>query len=636
VRRRLGAQLIIGVGLVLAVSIGLTTMLTLRAYQSEMIAQLTRSAGQLSGTIESSLHDNMLENHPEKIHQQILAMGSQGGIESIRLFDRVGRIRYSSDAGEVGQIVDKRSDTCRVCHMGEKPVWTLEASARSRIFSGPDGSRRLGIINPIENQESCWNAACHAHEKAQAVLGALDVTVSLADMEAGMARSRARAFLAAICAIGTSALIFWWLNRRAVLRPVRALVDGTRRVAEGDLSTTIPAERKDEMGELARAFNEMVRHLGDTQRQLTQANKLASVGRLAAGVAHEINNPLTGVLTYASFLLKRAGDHPETKADLEVIVRETMRCRDIVKGLLDFARQTPPRRQPSDLNEVARRAVSVVMNQLALERVALTLDLAADLPKVSIDANQMQQVVLNLLLNAADAVGNAGGGIQVSTRRVDLPPIGHEPIRKASCPRGCDLIEPTLKIRGLPAVRVIKLCRGREIVVDLDPVYGRAGHVTAGTFEAGTVASYFCSRCRASLQQSRPCGACGAGTFAVETAPGDLVFWCARKGCHWSLWESKEAAGPRPVLELSVADTGCGISPEDQQHLFEPFFSTKGHHGTGLGLAVTWGIVESHGSTIDVESDPGRGTRFTVRLSLAEEASAVPDARRAPAEVAHA
>jgi two-component system NtrC family sensor kinase len=97
----------------------------------------------------------------------------------------------------------------------------------------------------------------------------------------------------------------------------------------------------------------MTRQLADSQRALTQADKLASVGRLAAGVAHEINNPLTGVLTYASFLLQRAQDNPEQRADLEVIVRETKRCREIVRGLLDFARQTPPRRQPTDLNEAA-------------------------------------------------------------------------------------------------------------------------------------------------------------------------------------------------------------------------------------------------------------------------------------------
>jgi signal transduction histidine kinase len=311
-----------------------------------------------------------------------------------------------------------------------------------------------------------------------------------------------------------------------------------------------------------------------------------------------------------------------------------MRCRDIVKGLLDFARQTPPRRQPADLNEVARRSVAVVMNQLALERVALTLDLEADLPKVSVDANQMQQVILNLLLNAADAVGAAGGTIRLASRRIDLPPLGNEPIRKAFCPNGCDLLEPTVKIRGLSAIRVLKSCGGRVATMDLDPIYGRPSHMAADWFDGGVDAVFSCSRCRTSLQQpDRRCRACGAATFAVQTSPGDRIFWCARNGCHWTFWESREAAGPQPVMELVVEDTGCGISVEDQQHLFEPFFSTKGHHGTGLGLAVTWGIVESHGGTIDVVSEPGKGSRFTVRLPLA--GAPAPRERPAP-EVSHA
>ena len=184
----------------------------------------------------------------------------------------------------------------------------------------------------------------------------------------------------------------------------------SRRVAAGDLHTMLPAASSTELGDLARAFNEMTSKLSEAQRQLTQADKLASVGRLAAGVAHEINNPLTGVLTYASFLQKRLADHPEVKEDLEVIVRETKRCRDIVRGLLDFSRQSPPQHKPTDLNEIVRRAVAVVMNQLMLRRVALDFHLADALEPVPADGNQIQQVVVNLvdfgmnLQEAGDAI----------------------------------------------------------------------------------------------------------------------------------------------------------------------------------------------------------------------------------------
>jgi two-component system NtrC family sensor kinase len=287
--------------------------------------------------------------------------------------------------------------------------------------------------------------------------------------------------------------MLWWLNRRLVARPVAALVEGTRRVAEGDLGTTIEVSGHHELGDLAKAFNDMTRRLAEVQRQLTQADKLASVGRLAAGLAHEINNPLTGVLSYASLLKKRFEADPSASEDLEVIIRETKRCRLILRELLDFARPTPPVRKPTDLNEVVRHAVAVVINQLSLSHVKLALDLAEDLPEASADANQIQQVVVNLLLNAADAIGPEGGEIRLLSR------------------------------------------------------------------------------------------------------PGTA----------------------RATVDLVVEDSGHGIPAEHLPHLFDPFFSTKGTRGTGLGLAVTWGIVEGHGGTLEVESEPGQGARFTVHIPLA-------------------
>jgi two-component system NtrC family sensor kinase len=159
----------------------------------------------------------------------------------------------------------------------------------------------------------------------------------------------------------------------------------------------------------------MTQKLSEAQRQIYQSQKLAAVGQLAAGVAHEINNPLTGVLSYGSFLLKRAEDRPEFKEDLEVIVRETKRCREIVKGLLDFARQSPPEKHACNLAEIVERAVRIVQTQLAAHHVEVRQDLLPDLPEIHADANQLQQVIVNLLLNANDAIGDGGGRIGVTT-----------------------------------------------------------------------------------------------------------------------------------------------------------------------------------------------------------------------------
>lgn len=618
---RIGMQVIVGVGVVTALSIGLMAVLIIGTHERQLIAERTHEAEQFSETIKSSTYHDMLENRRAALHRQIQTIGRQEGIDRVRVFNKEGMIMFSSDSGEIGRSLNKQAEACYACHAEGRPLERLPETARTRVFRGPDGTRVLGTINPIHNEATCYEAACHAHTASQAVLGVLDVTVSLEQVDRQIAASRARMGGLALITILASSAILWWLNRRLVIKPVQALVSGTRRVAEGDLSTKIPEMGRHELGDLARAFNSMTGELAEAQRQVTRAEKLASVGRLAAGVAHEINNPLTGVLTYSSFLLKRAEGQPELEEDLQVIVRETKRCREIVKGLLDFSRRTPPKIQPIDLSETVRRAVAVVMNQLRLDQVALTLDLASDLPAVPADDNQIQQVLVNLLLNAADAIGPEGGKIRVEARPTLLSPKGHLPIRRAACPRGCDLLDEQVRIQSLPTIRVIRRFDDGESVIHLDPVYGRFHHINSDPHEERDPTSYLCPRCRTSLNVAGgSCAECGTFTFAVEVEGEGRVEWCGR--CHWSHWSSREALGPTPFAQIVVEDSGCGITPEALTHVFEPFFSTKGPRGTGLGLAVTWGIVESHGGSISVESEVGRGSRFTVRLPVAAAGAA--------------
>jgi two-component system, NtrC family, sensor kinase len=634
-KARIGTLAILGVAAVTAAVIGVMSVIILRAHQGASIAQLTRSADQLSETIASSTYYDMLENRRDAVHREITTIGRQQGIERVRLFNGTGTVMFSSDETEIGRAVDKKAEACYACHAAGRPLVRLPIHARARVYRVADGHRVLGMIRPIANQRNCWAADCHAHAPGEAVLGVLDVNLSLAEADRQIAHDQRRLVLLAVLAIAASSALLWWLSRQLILRPVATLIASTRRVAEGDLSTAVPAMARHELGDLARAFNHMTSRLNEAQRQLAQADKLASVGRLAAGVAHEINNPLTGVLTYASFLEKRAGGDPETRADLGVIVRETKRCREIVRGLLDFARQTPPNRLPTDLNEVVRRARTIVTNQLALAHVSVELELAADLEPVPADENQIQQVVVNLLLNAADAMagGEAGarGAIRVRTSVVAVPPRGSATVRRAACPKGCDLLDGHVRVAGVPTVRVLRRVGDGQAVVHLDPVYGRTNHRASAPGEEGVVASYQCPSCHARLDlPERRCAECGAPMFAVQTGSLGPVEWCTRKGCPGTRWEAMDAAGLQPYAQIEVEDEGRGITVEEMDRLFEPFFTTKGTRGTGLGLAVTWGIVEGHGGSIVVASEPGKGTLFTVRIPCQVTETAGSEADRGP------
>jgi signal transduction histidine kinase len=525
---------------------------------------------------------------------------------------------FSSTREEIGTALDKRGEACYACHAEGQPLQHLEIQKRSRIFQGPNGVRILGIINPIPNEPSCWTADCHAHDQTQSVLGVLDVQVSMASADRDIALNRRNMVGMALLAMVSSSLFIWWLNRRMILVPVAALLGGTRRVAKGDLTTSIKVTARGELGDLANAFNSMTRRLAETSTQLTQADKLASVGRLAAGVAHEINNPLTGVLTYASLLERRLQDDPQNREDIEVIIRETKRCRGIIRELLDFARPTAPARKPVDLNEVIRHSLAVVVNQFSVNHVDLALALDEQLPAAFADGNQIQQVVVNLLLNAADAIGPEGGRIRVVTGIATLPPRGNAIIRHATCAKGHNLMDPSVRIGGLSAIKVLTRIGGSEVTMHLDPVYGRFHDVSSKTVQEGLTSTYSCPECRRDLLiPERTCPVCSAPMFVIMAGPDDPILLCTRKGCHASQWPSQDLAGDRSMVELRVEDSGQGIKPEDLPHLFEPFFSTKGNRGTGLGLAVTWGIVESHEGTIAVQSQLGQWTHFTLRLPLA-------------------
>jgi len=228
------------------------------------------------------------------------------------------------------------------------------------------------------------------------------------------------------------------------------------------------------------------------ERELVESERLAAVGKLAAGVAHEINNPLTGILTFTESLLFEAEQDDPRKEDYEVIMRETMRCRQIVRDLLDYARIEKPKREITDLNKLVERAVSLVEKQAEFHDIQFVKKFAGDAPDVSVDPNQIQQVILNLVINAKDAM-NKSGKIELETGKLE---------------------------------------------------------------------------------------------------------------------EDKGAL-------LAIKDHGCGIPKDKLDKVFEPFYTTKGAQGNGLGLPVVKNIIEQHGGNLRVKSEPGEGTTFSICLPVA-------------------
>jgi len=300
---KIGFKLILAVGITAMVIIGVYSYFNIVSQAEALLAGVERHAMQQSETVKSSTRYGMLLNQRDHIHEIINTIGAQPCIQEVRIFNKEGEIIYSSNAGVIGKMVDKNAESCYACHAADQPLERLTIKERTRIFQPhSDSSRVFAIINPIYTEKSCWDADCHAHSKEQTVLGVLDVTMCLAGVDQQIRESEIKVAIFAVIAVIAISLIIGIFVRKWVDVPVTELVNATKHVASGNLNYKISNISKDELGDLEKSFNIMTNKLAEARQQLFQSDKMASLGRLAAGVAHEINNPLTGVLTYSSFL----------------------------------------------------------------------------------------------------------------------------------------------------------------------------------------------------------------------------------------------------------------------------------------------------------------------------------------------
>jgi len=317
---------------------------------------------------------------------------------------------------------------------GESPKESFETEI--------DGKRHIIIIEPILNEEDCF----HCHGSSRKVIGGMivktNVERALSTVTAAKNRTIFTTILALLAIIGISyAMIEKFISRR-----VQRLADGVKKVAAGDLDFEIQARSSDEIGELARSFNAMTHELKDAHDEITnwtltlenlveertdqlkraqenaiQGEKMASMGRLAAIVAHEINNPLAGIRTYAKLMLKRSGEiFPDNGSKyiqyLDTIESESARCGEIVKGLLQFSRPTKPRIKDHNINIIVQETLRLVQHQIDMLNIEVKLDLAPEFPSACCDDQKIKQALVALLLNSCDAVQSDSGHIEISTR----------------------------------------------------------------------------------------------------------------------------------------------------------------------------------------------------------------------------
>ncbi len=480
-------------------------------------------ADTLSEMLLRTTYHQMLEDDRERLQQVIDEAGRMVRIERIRVFGREGVVNFSTDHSEIGTALNSQSDGCAFCHLSESPV-LLEASAekRSRVFTNSSGAEVLGMTKGIYNEAGCYTAACHFHSVDEKKLGVLDVVVSLEQTSTLTLEHHADIFISAFLMLLILSVFQYLFTQKYVCNPLNKLLEHTQQLASGNLEARIKKWPRDEFGELCQSFNHMAHNLAEAQSelrewgqtlevkvaerseemkgmqaQLVQSAKLASMGELVAGIAHEINNPLGGILMFSSLAAKSPDVPQQVKDNLEVVVSETKRCAKIVRGLLEFSRESIPEKRLDSINRILRQILRLISQQTLFQNIEVQSQYCDDLPDLFVDSDQLQQVFFNMIINAGQAM-EEGGVLRLAT----------------------------------------SLDRENNSVL------------------------------------------------------------------------------------ISIADNGSGISEENLSKIFDPFFSTKTKKGFGLGLSISYGIIENHGGKISVQSQLGEGTEFRISLPIDAAAAA--------------
>ncbi len=449
--RKLGPKLILSLTVLIVAISGISGYLNFRSQQKQLVATMILGADQLSRGITGATWHAMLDDDRKAAYEIMRVIADKQGVDRIRMFNREGRLVFSTDAREQPSLASSSSEVCASCHSKDAIRNRPTEDARVRYATSPNGVKTINMVAPIYNEPSCSNASCHAHNASTKVLGVVDVALSLDPVQRQTRAITLQTVLWTLLEVGIGAAFVIVFTRHFVATPIQELIAGTKAVSAMELDRPIDignARGSQELDELVDSFNRMrerlklaVAELNDmqqtleskvdertqqlkaAQRKLIQSDRLATLGQLAASVAHEINNPVSGVLNLSMLLerLMATGNYPpgreaEFRKYLSLISTETARVGRIVSDLLAFSRRSKPQRAPADLNKLVRTTIGLADHKLKLMSAEVVLDLQESLPLVECDSSQIQQVVLNLVLNGAQAMQPQGGGkLTIST-----------------------------------------------------------------------------------------------------------------------------------------------------------------------------------------------------------------------------
>ena len=413
-------------------------------YMKSVISENGNNIGYL---VEGALYQSMLENDQTNLQRVLDQINTMSGIDNVSMYDKNNNLAYTSILNDT--LLHSNPD-CISCHQNldelfsplEKSYRIVDANSECAMNPNSPKLRNLLIKSPILNNTSCSTAACHAHSPDEIVLGSLIIKMPLQGLDSALKESTTDFFLlASILTVFLIVFLIFFTNKK-IKNPLNQLILASEAVTRGDKSKRleIKPNQLSDMRMVSHAFNEMLdniqsatlelenwsqqleykvqkksEELGQAQNELINIERIASLGKLSLSVAHEINNPLSGILVYAKLVQKQLGN-PNLDQDkinnmlkhLRLIESETKRCGDIVKGLLDFSRKDQNGFEPKHLHEILIDTFELMAHTMKIGDIHFISDLAAKKDMISCSPNQIKQACLAILVNASEAVSKSG------------------------------------------------------------------------------------------------------------------------------------------------------------------------------------------------------------------------------------
>ncbi len=430
--------------LFLFVSFGIIFRSVNEEYLNTVIQQNGNNIGSI---VEGALYYSMLKNDRSALQNTIDIINTMPGIEDVNMYDSHDNLVYSSFSADT---IGHDNPNCKGCHeeintmfpRTQKSFRLINIDSECKMSNKNYDYRLLLIRSPILNDKSCYTAACHAHIESDEVLGSFVIRIPLEDLDAAIQESSTDFFL--LAALTTFLLVVGLMlfTRKQIKNPLNAILKASEAVSKGDknIRLEIKPNQLHDMSIVSYAFNDMLdnlqtatnelqnwsqqleykvqkksEELSEMQNELIHVERIASLGKLSASVAHEINNPLSGILTYTKLVQKQLSKPDLDEAQkvavlkyLRVIEIETKRCGDIVKGLLEFSRKDQHDFEIQHLHKILEESYALLAHQMKIANISVLTDFSAKWDAINCSENQIKQAFIAILLNASEAVFENG------------------------------------------------------------------------------------------------------------------------------------------------------------------------------------------------------------------------------------